>query len=170
VTWVFLYPGLLCVCQGLERTGWLLRQTALFQEPPHQQACNNHVRDVFDSAQAHLFFLLPPSTTTPSAPPLLPVPQLRATSSSKHEHTQCLALLKNHLPARRKAPVCLRMAVFRVYPTEGQKGCFLFFPLFSLPLLLFLPQPPPCCPTKNSNKVSSPFPERGVWTDLEDPG
>lgn len=83
VTWVFLYPGLLCVCHGLERTGRLFGQTALFQEPPHQQACNSHVCDVCDPAQAHLFFPLPPSTTTPSTPLLLPVPQLRATSSSK---------------------------------------------------------------------------------------
>lgn len=92
VTWVFLYPGLLCVRHGLERAGRLFRQTALFQEPPHQQACNSHVCDVFDPAQAHLFFPLPPSTTTPSAPPLLPVPQLQAASSSIDTHDALLSL------------------------------------------------------------------------------
>lgn len=87
VTWVFLYPGWLCVCQGLRTQDGCSAKQLCSRNPLHQHTWNSHICDVFELTQAHLFFLLPPSTTAPSALPLLPIPQLCGTSSSRR--TRC---------------------------------------------------------------------------------
>lgn len=138
----------------------------------HQQAWNSHICDAFEPTQAHLFFLLPPSTTAPSALPLLPILQLCATSSFRktlctNTHSAMLSLKitsqtekKIFLFARERLPSDYTLC-------EEKKGWFYLFPIFSLLLLIFLPHLPLHCHKKN--KFSLPSPLREVWINLEKP-
>lgn len=124
--------------------GWAHRvvvQTNSSRNPLHQQSWNSHICDVFEPTQARLFFLLPPSTTVPSALPLLPIPLLCATSSSRkilctNTHSALLSLKITSQTEKKKVFFfCQRMVAFRVYTMWGKKRAvftsFLSFPYSS---------------------------------------
>lgn len=159
--------------------GWAHRvaaQTNSSRNLLHQPAWNRHICDVFEPTQAHLFFLLPPSTAAPSALPLFPILQLCATSSRRtlctNTHSALLSL-KITSQTEKTVPFCLRMVPFRVYEgyeyyVRGKRGCLHFYPIFSLLLLIFLPHLPLPCHKKNNN-FSLPSPLTEVWIHLEKP-
>lgn len=109
--------------------GWAHRvdvQTNSSRNPLHQQAWNSHICDVFEQTQAPLFFLLPPSTTAPSALPLPPIPQLCATASSRrtlctNTHSALLSL-KSTSQTEKKRFFWYRMVAFWVYTMWRKKG------------------------------------------------